>query len=56
ASQPVSTKARCGPSFGGQTCLGSRWGNCCSQYSYCGSTIDYCAVDTCQKGYGTCNG
>ncbi|EAT89366.1 hypothetical protein SNOG_02635 [Parastagonospora nodorum SN15] len=27
SSQPVSTDARCGPSFGGKTCQGSRWGN-----------------------------
>jgi hypothetical protein len=31
ATQSVSTNARCGPAFGGKTCLGSRWGNCCSQ-------------------------
>lgn len=28
ATQSVSTDARCGPSFGGRTCQGSRWGNC----------------------------
>jgi hypothetical protein len=32
--QPVSKNARCGAGFGGQTCQGSRWGNCCSQYFY----------------------
>ncbi|KAF1936720.1 hypothetical protein EJ02DRAFT_515646 [Clathrospora elynae] len=56
ATQSVSKNARCGKEGNGQTCLGSKWGSCCSQYSYCGSTIDYCAVDTCQKGFGFCNG
>ncbi|KAF1919428.1 hypothetical protein BDU57DRAFT_469463 [Ampelomyces quisqualis] len=55
-SQLVSTNARCGSKFGGQTCQGSKWGNCCSQYSYCGSTIGYCDAATCQKGFGQCNG
>jgi hypothetical protein len=31
SSQLVSTNARCGPLFGGKTCLGTKWGNCCSQ-------------------------
>jgi hypothetical protein len=35
---PVSSDARCGSSFGGKTCLGSRWGDCCSQYNWCGSS------------------
>ncbi|KAF1835699.1 hypothetical protein BDW02DRAFT_277609 [Decorospora gaudefroyi] len=56
ATQRVSQNARCGPKFQGKTCLGSRWGDCCSQYSYCGSTKAYCAADTCQKGFGKCNG
>jgi hypothetical protein len=30
----VSTNARCGKGFTGFTCSGSRFGNCCSQYSY----------------------
>ena len=28
----VSEDGRCGPQHGGQTCAGSRFGNCCSQY------------------------
>ncbi|KAH4076662.1 hypothetical protein HBI56_123050 [Parastagonospora nodorum] len=51
----VSTNARCGKSFGGKTCMGSQWGDCCSQYSYCGSSKDHCNAKTCQKGYGNCN-
>ncbi|KAH7356170.1 hypothetical protein BKA66DRAFT_400422, partial [Pyrenochaeta sp. MPI-SDFR-AT-0127] len=55
--KPVSRNARCGKGFGGQTCQGSKWGNCCSQYGYCGSTRDYCDVaNKCQKDFGTCNG
>jgi hypothetical protein len=38
-TQPVSKNARCGAGFGGQTCEGSRWGNCCSKYFYV-SSID----------------
>ena len=29
----LTTNARCGAGFG-TTCQNSRWGNCCSQYSY----------------------
>ncbi|KAF1829916.1 hypothetical protein BDW02DRAFT_462244, partial [Decorospora gaudefroyi] len=54
-SKPVSTNARCGSQYGGQTCQGSVFGNCCSQYGYCGSSIGYCAASTCQKDYGSCN-
>jgi hypothetical protein len=37
ASQKVSTEGRCGNTFGasgGMTCAGSKFGQCCSQYSY----------------------
>ena len=34
STKRVTTNARCGKDGNGQTCLGSRWGNCCSQYSY----------------------
>jgi hypothetical protein len=34
SSLPLSTDSRCGPAFGGQTCKGSRYGDCCSQYFY----------------------
>jgi hypothetical protein len=53
APQSVSKTARCGPSFG-LTCLGSSWGNCCSQHGYCGSTAAYCGTG-CQTGFGSCN-
>ena len=28
----VSKDGRCGPQYGDQTCAGSRYGDCCSQY------------------------
>ena len=34
STQRVTTNARCGKEGNGQTCLGSSWGSCCSQYSY----------------------
>ncbi|OAL45803.1 hypothetical protein IQ07DRAFT_683728 [Pyrenochaeta sp. DS3sAY3a] len=34
SSASVSTNGRCGPSFGGKTCQGSTYGDCCSQYNY----------------------
>ncbi|KAF2752273.1 carbohydrate-binding module family 18 protein, partial [Sporormia fimetaria CBS 119925] len=52
--KPVSRNARCGNGFGGQTCLGSRYGNCCSQYSYCGTGRDYCKAG-CQSPFGICD-
>jgi hypothetical protein len=53
-TQKVSTNARCGKEGAGATCLGTKWGSCCSQYSYCGSTTNYCAKG-CQSGFGICN-
>ncbi|KAF2846930.1 carbohydrate-binding module family 18 protein, partial [Plenodomus tracheiphilus IPT5] len=55
ASQVVTTNARCGPQYGDRTCLGSQWGDCCSQYSYCSSSNAHCVAESCQKGYGKCN-
>ncbi|KAF1847276.1 carbohydrate-binding module family 18 protein, partial [Cucurbitaria berberidis CBS 394.84] len=55
-SKPVSTNARCGSKYGGQTCQGSVFGNCCSQFDFCGSTKDYCSASICQKDYGSCTG
>ncbi|KAF2750073.1 carbohydrate-binding module family 18 protein [Sporormia fimetaria CBS 119925] len=49
----ISRTSRCGPSFG-LTCLNSEFGNCCSQYGYCGRTVDYCGTG-CQTGFGTCD-
>jgi hypothetical protein len=49
----VSTDGTCGPQ-GGATCAGSTFGNCCSQYGWCGSTAGHCGTG-CQSGSGTCN-
>ncbi|KAK0128782.1 hypothetical protein ONS95_000732 [Cadophora gregata] len=34
-------------------CLNSAFGNCCSQYGYCGNTVDHCSTG-CQSAFGTC--
>jgi hypothetical protein len=36
------------------TCSGGKFGDCCSQYSYCGSSSAYCGTG-CQPGFGKCN-
>ncbi|KAF2023810.1 hypothetical protein EK21DRAFT_49335, partial [Setomelanomma holmii] len=48
----VSKTGRCGSEFG-LTCLGSKFGSCCSQYSYCGSSTAYCG-EGCKGGFGIC--
>ncbi|KAI2630521.1 carbohydrate-binding module family 18 [Xylaria nigripes] len=44
-----SVDGTCGNGF---TCDGSSYGNCCSQYSFCGSSTDYCSTG-CQKQFGS---
>ncbi|TGO58390.1 hypothetical protein BOTNAR_0182g00280 [Botryotinia narcissicola] len=51
SSLKVSTDASCG---NGYMCQGSSFGNCCSQYGWCGSTSTYCGTG-CQSGFGTCS-
>jgi hypothetical protein len=41
----------CGAGF---TCLGSRFGNCCSTNGFCGKSADYCG-STCQPAFGACS-
>lgn len=36
------------------TCQGSVFGNCCSQYGWCGSTTGHCGTG-CQAAFGTCS-
>ncbi|KAI6360390.1 hypothetical protein MCOR25_006759 [Pyricularia grisea] len=50
----ISQDATCG-SASGATCQGSVFGNCCSQYGWCGSSDAYCGGG-CQSAFGTCNG
>ncbi|KAH3955534.1 hypothetical protein HBI56_018940 [Parastagonospora nodorum] len=52
----VSTDATCGSSNGGATCLGSKFGDCCSKSGWCGSTSAYCGASSCQAGFGRCEG
>ncbi|KIL86743.1 hypothetical protein FAVG1_09999 [Fusarium avenaceum] len=48
----VSDNGLCGDKYH-QTCKGSRYGNCCSKYGFCGKTSAYCEGG-CQSGFGTC--
>ncbi|KAK2000074.1 glycoside hydrolase/deacetylase [Colletotrichum falcatum] len=53
AGTNVSLNGSCGASASNTTCTGSAFGNCCSQYGYCGSTADFCGAG-CQSAFGTC--
>ncbi|KAF2848708.1 carbohydrate-binding module family 18 protein, partial [Plenodomus tracheiphilus IPT5] len=46
---------RCGPKYKGLSCARSKYGSCCSQYGWCGSTKDHCNAG-CQSAFGTCTG
>ncbi|KAG9241455.1 bacteriodes thetaiotaomicron symbiotic chitinase [Calycina marina] len=49
----VSKDGHCGD---GITCQNSAYGNCCSQYGWCGTTAAHCAGDNgCQPQYGACS-
>ncbi|RYP80080.1 hypothetical protein DL769_002654 [Monosporascus sp. CRB-8-3] len=48
----TSVEGNCGA---GITCLGSEFGDCCSQHGWCGSTAAYCG-EGCQSAFGTCDG
>ncbi|CAG8653463.1 997_t:CDS:2 [Ambispora gerdemannii] len=49
-STSTSTNGRCGNGYGTKCPSGQ----CCSQWSWCGTTSDYCAAG-CQSGFGKCN-
>ncbi|OAL47099.1 glycoside hydrolase/deacetylase [Pyrenochaeta sp. DS3sAY3a] len=51
-AKPVSSDGTCGTQ-GGATCQGSSFGNCCSQYGWCGSTTGHCGTG-CNRSFGTC--
>lgn len=38
----ITTDGSCGTN--GRTCMGSRFGDCCSASGYCGKTTDYCGT------------
>ncbi|KAF2272019.1 FAD-binding domain-containing protein [Westerdykella ornata] len=50
----VSTDGSCAGT-NGYTCLGSTFGNCCSQWGWCGSTVDHCGTG-CNSAFGSCTG
>lgn len=54
ASAAVSTDGSCGGT-NKYTCQGSTFGNCCSQYGWCGSTTAHCGTG-CNSAFGTCTG
>jgi hypothetical protein len=49
----TSSDGTCGGG-NGFTCKGSKFGNCCSQYNYCGSSKYYCKTG-CQAHFGSCS-
>ncbi|RSL47522.1 hypothetical protein CEP54_013369 [Fusarium duplospermum] len=50
---PASLNGICGAFNGSTTCLGTGFGNCCSQFGYCGKTDLHCGSG-CQAGFGSC--
>ncbi|PVH92943.1 carbohydrate-binding module family 18 [Periconia macrospinosa] len=50
----VSTDGTCGGSTQ-YTCLNSAFGNCCSQYGWCGNTDGHCKTG-CNPAFGSCAG
>ncbi|KAF2740592.1 FAD-binding domain-containing protein [Polyplosphaeria fusca] len=51
-TKKVSTDGSCAGS-NGYTCVGSTFGNCCSQWGWCGSTTDHCGAN-CNSAFGSC--
>jgi hypothetical protein len=49
---PDGSDGVCG---GGYTCLGSVYGDCCSEVGYCGNTTEYCG-EGCNPVFGKCGG
>ncbi|WYZ40736.1 hypothetical protein EsH8_IV_001077 [Colletotrichum jinshuiense] len=49
----VSLNGKCGAASDGDTCAGSGFGNCCSEFGWCGSTSAFCGTG-CQSRYGSC--
>lgn len=48
----VSTDGSCGGA-NGYKCSGSAFGNCCSQYGWCGASTDHCGTG-CNSLFGSC--
>jgi hypothetical protein len=50
----LSTDGTCG---NGITCVGTRWGSCCSVFGYCGVGDEFCSLENgCQPAWGSCDG
>ncbi|KAF5588761.1 WSC domain-containing protein [Fusarium pseudocircinatum] len=49
----TSTDGICGAFNGSASCLGTGFGNCCSQFGYCGTSDLHCNTG-CQTGFGSC--
>jgi hypothetical protein len=49
---PDGSEGVCGNVY---TCLGSVYGDCCSEAGYCGNTTEYCG-DGCNSVFGRCGG
>ena len=53
---PDGSEGVCGGNTG-YTCLGSVYGDCCSENGYCGNTTEYCDAATgCNAAFGRCGG
>ncbi|KAM0227843.1 hypothetical protein ACHAPO_011220 [Fusarium lateritium] len=50
---PTSNDGICGAFNGSSSCLGTGYGNCCSQFGYCGKSELHCGTG-CQTGFGSC--
>ncbi|TLS26866.1 hypothetical protein PpBr36_04799 [Pyricularia pennisetigena] len=55
AKLAVSQDGSCGGKDAKFTCTGGVFGECCSQYNFCGNSIDHCSTG-CQVGFGRCDG
>ncbi|KAK3630809.1 hypothetical protein LTR56_017226 [Elasticomyces elasticus] len=51
----ITISGYCGNTYGGQTCLGGIFGNCCSIYGSCGSTAEFCGPGNCDPMHGSCS-
>ncbi|TLD24006.1 hypothetical protein PspLS_06969 [Pyricularia sp. CBS 133598] len=49
---PLTPNGHCGPKVN-TICKGSVFGDCCSEYNYCGNGPDYCGAG-CQSAFGRC--
>ncbi|OBT39329.1 hypothetical protein VE00_10469 [Pseudogymnoascus sp. WSF 3629] len=54
ATSNPSTNGLCGADNGGTFCTGTPFGDCCSEYGYCGDTSGHCGTG-CQSDFGTCD-